>query len=135
MSNDDSNRQDDDFFGPVIYSYTREQAIEDGVLVDVCYMSRQVGLKFHSAFTQAVWERYVKVPEAAPWQDESGRLWDILWMLRMAIQRQKRDSSTILYKLLVQNDENPAKEVTLKCICGPGDKGEPVLTIMLPDED
>jgi len=126
---------ENDFFGPVIYSYTREQAIEDGVLVDVCYLSRQVGLKFHTAVTTAVWEKYVKVPTEVPWQDESGRLWDVLWMLRMAIQRQRKDADTILYKLLVQNTEAPAEEITLKCVCGPGDKGEPVLTIMLPDED
>ncbi|MDQ7842096.1 MAG: hypothetical protein RDU83_13910 [bacterium] len=25
--------------------------------------------------------------------------------------------------------------VRLKCICGPGDQGEPVLTAMLPEED
>jgi hypothetical protein len=25
--------------------------------------------------------------------------------------------------------------VTLKAICGPGDNGEPVVTIILPDED
>ncbi|KKK86406.1 hypothetical protein LCGC14_2763580, partial [marine sediment metagenome] len=25
--------------------------------------------------------------------------------------------------------------VTLKAIAGPGDKGEPVVTVMLPDED
>ena len=126
---------DDNFFGPVIYSYTREQAIEDGVLVDVCYMSRQVGLKFHTVVTSTVWEQYVKVPPEVPWQDESGRLWDILWMLRMAIQRQRKDADTILYKLLVQNTDAPAEEITLKCVCGPGDKGEPVLTIMLPGED
>jgi hypothetical protein len=25
--------------------------------------------------------------------------------------------------------------VTLKAMCGPGDQGEPVITIMLPEED
>ena len=32
---------------------------------------------------------------------------------------------------------NTAKltSVQLKSICGPGDSGEPVITIMLPDED
>lgn len=128
-------QNENDFFGPVIYAYTREQAIEDGVLVDVSYLSREVGLKFPTAMTSAVWEQYVKVPPEVAWQDEQGRLWDILWMLRMAIQRQRKDADTILYKLLVQNDEGPAKEVELKCVCGPGDKGEPVLTIMLPGED
>jgi len=25
--------------------------------------------------------------------------------------------------------------VRLKAVCGPGDEGEPVITVMLPDED
>jgi len=28
-----------------------------------------------------------------------------------------------------------ARLVTLKALCGPGDDGEPVITIMLPEED
>ena len=28
-----------------------------------------------------------------------------------------------------------ASEITLKAICGPGDNGEPVITIMWPNED
>lgn len=126
---------ENDFFGPVIYSYTREQAVDDGVLVDVSYLAREVGITFPTAVTSAVWEQYVKVPPAVPWQDEQGRLWDVLWMLRMAIQRSRKGADTILYKLLVQNEEGPAKEVELKGVCGLGDKGEPVLTIMLPNED
>lgn len=134
MSNE-NGRQKDDFWGPVIFSYTREQAIEDGLLVDVSYLAREVGIKFPTAMTSTVWAEYVKVPAAVPWQDEQGRLWDVLWMLRMAIQRQKEASSMIFYRLLVQNDDAPAVEIELKAICGPGDKGEPVLTIMLPNED
>lgn len=133
--NDNQNNGNDDFFGPVIFSYTREQAIDDGVLVDVSYMAREVGITFPTAVTSAVWDEYVKVPEIVPWQDEQGRLWDILWMLRMAIQRSKGSGELVRYKLLVQNDEGPAKEVELKAQCGPGDKGEPVITIMKPNED
>jgi hypothetical protein len=33
----------------LIYSYTRAQAIEDGVLVDVSEMAREGGIRFHVA--------------------------------------------------------------------------------------
>jgi type I site-specific restriction-modification system R (restriction) subunit len=33
----------DPVFGDVIYSYTRKQAIEDGVLVDITEMAKEAG--------------------------------------------------------------------------------------------
>jgi hypothetical protein len=51
----------------------------------------------------------------------------------------KFDGSTLLFKLYVRNHNrerlNSRDLVTLKAVCGPGDDGEPVVTIMLPDED
>jgi hypothetical protein len=55
-------------------------------------------------------------------------------MLRHAIARGSKGDE-VCFKVLVQNDERPPQLVTLKAISGPGDDGEHVLTIMLPDED
>ena len=74
----------EDFFGPVIFAYTRAQAIEDGVLVDVSEMASEAGLKHPTALTAAVWAEYVQVPKGVKCQDEQGRLWDILNMFRFA---------------------------------------------------
>jgi hypothetical protein len=41
----------------------------------------------------------------------------------------------MFFDLLVRNDNTVPKPVTLKAICGPGDTLDPVLTILLPDED
>lgn len=45
----------DDFFGGVIHSYSRAQAIEDGVLVDVSSMAKEAGFIWPVAVTAAVW--------------------------------------------------------------------------------
>ncbi|MCB0909935.1 MAG: hypothetical protein KDB63_22795 [Nocardioidaceae bacterium] len=119
----------------VFFSYTREQAIADGVLVDVTEMAKEAGIRYPTAVTRAVWCEYVEVPEKAPWQDESGRLWDILWMMRHAIVSSPEHTDWLRFSLYVQNDESELKEVQLKSVCGPGDTPEPVITIMLPDED
>jgi type I site-specific restriction endonuclease len=37
---------EDPVFGDVIYSYTRKQAIEDGVLVDITEMAKEAGIKY-----------------------------------------------------------------------------------------
>ena len=121
----------------VISSYSRAQAIEDGVLVDVSTVAKEAGIKFPVAMTATVWGQYVEVPEGVTCQDESGRLWDIVWMFRCAAA--KFDGDTLLFKLYVRNQNRQRLTrqdlVTLKAICGPGDNGEPVVTIMTPEED
>ena len=118
----------------MISAYSRAQAIADGVLVDVSEMAHEAGVKIPTALTHAVWADYVRVPEGVECQDESGRLWDILMMFRFAA-KQSPKQDTLLFDLFVRNDNQSAKRVSFKAICGPGDTPEPVLTILLPDED
>lgn len=118
----------------LIFAYTRAQAIEDGVLIDVSQVAKEAGIKFPTAVTAAVWADFVKVPDGMEHcQDESGRLWDILWMFRF--QMAKCKGSELRFKFSVQNDDRGPREVCLKAVCGPGDTPEPVITIMRPDED
>jgi len=128
-----------DVFGKEIYRYSRSQAIEDGVLVDVSEMpeAKEAGFKFPVAMTRTVWNRCVEIPEGVVGQDIAGRLWDVLYMLRIAIQRTGPGSDIVFMELHVRNDnrEEMPPLVSLKAICGPGDEGEPVITIMLPEED
>jgi hypothetical protein len=120
----------------LIHSYTRKQAIEDGVLINVTPTAREAGFTIPVAVTAAVYESYVKVPPGAVGQDESGRLWDILFMLHVAIKRSPdSEGDTILYTLFVRNDNTAPRAVKLKAIVHPGDLGEPVITVLLPHED
>jgi hypothetical protein len=70
-------------------------------------------------------------------QDEAGRLWDVLTMLRFAIRRSSDGAREIRFALHVRNDnrERMPPLVRLKALCGPGDQGEPVVTVLMPDED
>lgn len=130
----DMQEDEHPIFGPVISRYTRAEAIQDGVLIDVSEMAQEAGIKHPTAVTSAVWNEYVKVPKGITCQDEKGRLWDILNMFRFAAKKGKKGKDTLLFEVLVKNNRKP-KLVTLKAICGPGDTLDPVLTIMLPDED
>jgi len=117
----------------VIYAYTRAQAIEDGVLVDISEMAKEAGFTMPVAITATAWRMYVRAPDGVEHQDENGRLWDLLTMLRFAIKKGGQGSE-LLFTVSVNNDGEP-KSVQLKSICGPGDDAEPVVTIMLPRED
>ena len=76
-----------ELFGEVISNYSRAQAIEDGVLVDVSATAKETGIKFPVGMTRTLWDRYVEVPEGVSCPTETGRLWDILWMLRCNARR------------------------------------------------
>ncbi len=124
-------------FGPVIYSYTRAQAVADGVQVEVTKTAKEAGISFPVFLTRTVFDAYVAVPEGVQAQDEAGRLWDIVWMLRFAILRSRSHSDRVPVALYVRNDNHRAKLVKLIAHCGPRDLDDasPAITVMLPDED
>ncbi len=124
-------------FGPVIYSYTRAQAIADGVQVEVTKTAQEAGIKYPVFLTRTVFDAYVAVPPDVSGQDEAGRLWDVVWMTRFAILRAKPGVDRIPVALYVRNDNRAAKLVKLIATCGPLDidDPQPAITVMMPDED
>jgi hypothetical protein len=119
----------------LIYRYTRAQAIEDGVLIDVSTVAREAGITYPVALTRAAWGRCVTGPPGVECQDEAGRLWDVLWLLRLAVGRSD-GGSEVRFGVHVRDDnrERTPPLMRLKAVCGPGDAGEPVITVMLPEE-
>ena len=121
----------------IIYAYTRKQAVEDGEQVDVSATAAEAGIRFPVFLTRRVFDAYVTVPPNVSCQDEAGRLWDLVSMLRFAIKRCGSDGDRIAYSLYVRNDNRRPRLVKLVASCGPLDLDapEPAITIMLPDED
>lgn len=134
----------------VVYTYSREQALADGDLVDVSAAAREAGLRFPVALTSIVWRRYVQLHGEQAGQSLAGRLWDLVWMLRCAAQTSETD--TVVVQLLVaipgsvpllDNESRPMpssdltlethRVVVLKAMVGPGDTGEPVITVAMPN--
>ena len=116
----------------VIFAYTRAQAIEDGVLVDVTEMAQEAGFAWPVAVTAAVWALIHDIPPRFQGiQDVEGRLWDVVWMASWAARRNA--GTQTLYSLILHHGRKTY--ATLKMVAGPGDEWEPVITIMLPNED
>ncbi|MCP5152434.1 MAG: hypothetical protein H6982_16900 [Chromatiales bacterium] len=131
-----------DVFGPVVHTYSRTDAIADGVLVDVSALAADAGFRYPVAITRAAWADCVAWTDddtaRQVHQDETGRLWDVLWMAHMAIRRVRNPDHQLFFELLrVPRDghSTEAVETRLQVVAGPGDHGEPVLTILLPGED
>ena len=135
----------EDIFGDCISCYTRAQAIDDGVLIDVTETAKEVGSKYPVALTAAVYDKYVVVPKALKGiQDEAGRLFDILWMYAWAVRIGEIGGNQGLFSVsfLMYEAKGPSdiaksrnETVMLKAVCGPNDDASPCITIMLPDED
>lgn len=129
-----------DLFGELIYSYTRAQALEDGVLVDVSDLAEEAGFRYPVAMTRAAWVDCVE------WSDldsekqicQSGvaRLWDVLFLAAHAARRSVGNHLTFaVHRVPRDGHATQPDEVTLQMLIGPGDRGEPVMTILMLGED
>jgi hypothetical protein len=147
--------QNNSFWGDPIYSYTRAQAIADGVLVDLTtatddqgqLLCQQAGFKVPVAITRTAWAKTVEaggawkpngdgeILELKGGQSLTGRLWDLLWLLRVACG-QANSSDRIHFQVRVDvTGDGRHETVKLWALCGPGDDASPVITIMLEGED
>jgi hypothetical protein len=131
-------------FGEVIDAYSRAQMIADGHLVPVDdSLVQEAGFRFPVALTAAAWDDCVAWTDAdndrqGTVQDETGRLWDVLYMTRLAIRRTPSGAEKVRVRLVRVPRNGRAQSprpVTLVAACGPDDDGEPVITIMQPGED
>ncbi|WP_017238171.1 DUF6573 family protein [Streptomyces sp. SS] len=130
---------------PILHIYTRAHALADGFLIAVPEaIAKEAGFRAPIALTASAWADCVawsdeddeKQPGAL--QDETGRLWDVLWMTKYAIQCAPEPSTTVtvvLHRVPRDGHSDIARETRLTLKSGPGDQGELVLTVMLPDED
>ena len=126
-------------FGPVIYAYTRSQALADNCLVDVTEIAKEVGFKLPVAITEALHNRLIpSKADADLGQDYNGRLWDVLWVAALTIKLADPGTDTVTFTIALQ--EAGAKsgrlqnaDLRLRAVCGPGDDGEPVITIGFPE--
>lgn len=126
-----------ELFGDPIHTYTRADALNDGTLIDLNIAAPSVcaqHLRMHLACTAAVWNLFERaVLNERYGNDLNGILHDVLTMWRLAFYRQD-DSQSALFNVIITG-AGPRQRHTLKMKVDAGDNGEPVLTLMMPDED
>lgn len=131
-----SAQEDASPFGPVVFAYTRAQAIEDGVLVDATAVARRLGFTIPVALTAGAAEALVDLVRRRRPQDlqahplervRSAAIGAMLLILRDAIaDGAGRGEDRLAFT---------CDDVALWAHVGPGDTPAPVLTVMLPGED
>lgn len=115
----------------IFHSYTRKQAIQDGILIDITAESKEFGFVYPIAITDGLFaELASNKPE---YETYLARLNDALMLLYLKITHSK-DESIVFYDMLITNAKGQKETLSLKCICDGGDDGKPVLTLMMSSE-
>lgn len=124
----------------IIAAYTRERAIDDGELVAVGKEAQEAGFRWPVALTRALWnvvEPNEKERTNAG-QSVEGRLWDVCFMGYIAIKRAPEGGTRIDYDVIFYEADRGIragqKTRRLRLETGPGDAGEPVVTIGFPED-
>ncbi len=114
---------------------TRSRAIADGLLVDVTPVAREVGIELSVALTRALWDRCVA--RTLLTVDTRGtlrtRLLDVLISYRLGAAEHP-DAEEIALLLVGFVDGGEPLLVPVKAIRGPGDDGQPAVTLMLLED-
>jgi len=109
----------------VINSYTAEQAVDDGFLVDVSEMAKEAGFRWTVRISQGV-HNLCTPPKSNKIQSYKGRLWDVLWIAHLAVRKAQDDYfSTFKVKL------GPRIYSLWAVVDG---TSEPAIHIILPEE-
>lgn len=121
----------------IIFSYSRETAIAEGVLINVSELAREAGFTLPTAVSDSLYHGYLTPPLELAKEGLSveGRLWDTLSVLRYAIKAASSTDRLSFTVLFAQAPDAEPEPVDLLAVCGPGDSGEPVLTIMTPSDE
>lgn len=119
----------------LIYSYSRRQALEDGVLLDISQDAKESGFKVPVAVSDNLYHQYIKPPEGLEGEGQSlrGRLHDVLHMLRVAIASNKNEPM-LFFEVLFLMHHGHHEKVMLFAEIGPDDDGKACMTICLPDD-
>lgn len=121
----------------IVYSYTRAQAIADGVLIDVTKQAKEIGFRLHTVITTTLFNGYVEPPAGLEGEGQSvaGRLHDVM-VLALFAARRAANTDRVTFKVDFLMEPGRKETVEVIAVIGPGDDGAiPVLTIMLPEDD
>ena len=121
----------------IISVYTRQDAINDGIFIDITETAKEAGIKYPTAVTSNLYHTYINPDPMPSGQDESGRLWDVLWMLVCAIKGMigKTEGNMTIYPVSFYDGQRQ-REVTIWAVCEPTSPTDPApaINIMLPED-
>ncbi|MFE7766166.1 DUF6573 family protein [Streptomyces griseoruber] len=122
----------DDEYGPEVFSYTRAEAFEDGTFIEVPPAAASAaGIEMPLIITAGARQEFVAGNDGG----EAGRLGTVLSAVARAVEASPADEICFVVPAgELPSGQEPTGADRLIAITEPGDSGEPVMTLMLPDE-
>lgn len=119
----------------IVSTYSRKQALADGVLIDITPTAQTYGFKLPFAISDALYHGYAMPPEGLSGEGQSleGRLHDLLTLANIAA-RKGLEQDRVYFEVLFLMRPGNTEKVRVVLHVGPGDQGEPVLTLCLPED-
>ena len=123
-----------EIFGPVISTYTRAQAIEDGEQIEATFCKgaevyNPVGPVRQGVYvTRALWAEITRGDGVSPGDTQAGRLWDVCWMT----SKGRADGPSAR----VGRVKVGRRVLTVRAECGPMDIDDPspAITLGFPED-
>lgn len=128
------NDPNEELFGREIFRYTRQDAIRDGVLLDISETVRtRADVRLTAVISLALWETLAAAERFRPDHPAVNDLCDGVAFARAGLVASdwsdREDGGTLLFDF-----STGTRKLKAKLVLDPGDDGLPVITIMLPDE-
>ncbi|WP_419708000.1 DUF6573 family protein [Promicromonospora sp. NFX87] len=144
MSNS-TNESPAGFWGHVVHTYLVADAVADGTMIPVDQaVATEAGFKIPVIMSARAWADLVTWDRDENWQDEAGRLWDVLFMTALAasVTRDGAAGTSVTIGRVPNRTSSgtPSRaqkpqRVTFEAVVQAYDMGgEPCLTIYLPEE-
>ena len=113
----------------------RQQAIQDGFLIDVSQDAQKLGLTFPVTVTKPLWEVGIAPGESMSDEEKTERLRDVLMAFRLRIASQATLSPLIDFPaMLALPPGGVPQPVPLFALIQPDDQNRAVATLLLPNE-
>lgn len=125
-------------FGEVISKYTRDQAIEDGVLIDITDKAKTVGFNIPTVITQHLHSVLTDIPKSKKEiENYDARLADVLHMaflrVKMELQAKGKDADPYLHFTALVSVPKTGRPVNQNLVIA--FNGVEGFTVMYPEDD
>ena len=119
----------DNYTDNIISCYTRQDAINDGMFVDVSEVAKEAGVKIPVAITSNLYHSYINPSKMPTGQSKEGRLWDLLNVFAFTA----RNTQGSFMEFVVKFSNKNVKVWAVIEAQSPTDPS-PAINIMLPED-
>mgnify|MGYP003394313346 FL=1 len=113
----------------------RQQAIQDGFLIDVSTDAQKLGLTFPVTVTKPLWEVGIAPDQSISEEEKTERLRDVLMAFRLRIANQATLSPLIDFPAMLSMPPGEVPQpVPLFALIQPDEQNRAVATLLLPNE-